>query len=148
MTRHLLPFEHERDRMSSVKPIYGVNKKLVVSFTVLEWIYWGIMGSFGSYFVTWMLHIGYAQSFVSILLIVYLVSGMLGQFVLSSLCDQWRTNKKIFLFGVAAAAVAQLGMYFSKSKWILTACYVCYGFFPGPWVLYWTHGYCVAFMAI
>ena len=118
--------------MPNIQPACGVDKKIVVSFTALELIYWGIMGSFGAYFVAWMLHIGYAQSFVSMLLILYLISGMIGQFVLSSLCDRLRTNKRVFLFGVTAAAAAQLGMYFSQSTWVLVACYVCYGFFLGP----------------
>lgn len=118
--------------MPNIQPVCGVDQKTVASFAALELIYWGIMGSFGAYFVAWMLHIGYAQSFVSILLILYLLSGMTGQFVLSGLCDRLRTNKRVFLFGVTAAAAAQLGMYFSKSTWMLVACYACYGFFLGP----------------
>lgn len=111
---------------------WKVDKKTVARFAVLDGIYWGIMGSFGSYFVAWVLNRGCSQSFVSIMLTIYLFSGLAGQFTLSSLCDKLQTNKKIFLLGVAVAGVAQLEMYFTQSRLLLAVCYAFYGFFLGP----------------
>lgn len=111
---------------------FNTGKKNVVRFAVLDGVYWGIMGSFGAYIVTWELDRGFSQSIVSLLLAIYFVSGFAGQFVLSSLCDRLRTNKNVFLFGITAAGAAQLGMYFSDSQLWFALCYAGYGFFLGP----------------
>ena len=37
--------------MPNIQPVCGVDQKTVASFAALELIYWGIMGSFGAYFV-------------------------------------------------------------------------------------------------
>lgn len=114
--------------MSNIKP----DRKNVILFSLLEGFFWSIMGSFGAYLVAWALSRGFAQSFVSFLLAIYYVTGFFGQFVLSSLCDRVRTNKKIFMAGVLAAGIAQLGMFFSDSKVLFALCYAGYGFFIGP----------------
>lgn len=110
----------------------GVDKKMVTRFAVLDGIYWGIMSSFGAYFVAWGLHRGFSQSFVSGMLIVYLISGLIGQFTLSSLCDKLRTNRKVFLLAVLIAGLAQLGMYFTQNLFVLAVCYAFYGFCLSP----------------
>lgn len=113
--------------------VQQAEKKTVVRFAALEGIYWTIMASFGSFAVAWMLDLGYTQSFVSGLLVVYLLSGFAGQFYLSSLCDRLRTNRKVFLAGVLLAAAAQLGMWFSVDcPPVFAVCYACYGFTLGP----------------
>lgn len=111
---------------------FKTDKRIVVRFAALEGVYWGIMASFGSYLVAWALDRGFTQSFVSLLLAIYFVSGFTGQFALSNLCDRLRTNKKVFLFGIIAAGAAQLGMYFSASQLSFALCYAGYGFFLGP----------------
>lgn len=109
-----------------------VDKRTVVRFAILEGVYWGIMGSFGAFLVAWALARGFHESFVSVLLAIYLVSGFTGQFVLSSLCDRLRTNKKIFILGVILAGISQLGMYFVEDTLLFAVFYGCYGFFLGP----------------
>ena len=110
----------------------NMDKKVVARFAVLEGIYWGIMGSFGAFLVAWALNRGFSQSFVSILLVIYLVGGFTGQFVLSSLCDRLRTNKSVFILGIILAGISQLGMYFAKNPLVFAIFYGCYGFSLGP----------------
>lgn len=109
-----------------------VDKRTVVHFAVLEGVYWGIMGSFGTFLVAWALDRGFSQSFISVLLAIYLVGGFTGQFVLSSLCDRLRTNKKIFILGIILAGIFQLGMYFVEKPLLFAVFYGCYGFSLGP----------------
>lgn len=107
-------------------------KRTVSRFAILEGIYWAIMGSFGCFLVAWTLDRGFVQSFIGVLLAIYLVSGFAGQFFMSSLCDRLRTNKKIFILGVFAAGISQLCMYFAEEPFLFAFFYGCYGFFLGP----------------
>lgn len=105
-----------------------VDKRLKIKFSLLEGTFWSIMGAYGAYVVSWALSEGYTQSFVSLLVIVNLVAGFLGQLIFSSLCDKRQTHKNVFLFGIVIVGINLLVLYFIKAPWLFLLCYAAYSF--------------------
>lgn len=109
-----------------------IQKGVMLHFGCFDAIFWCIMATFGSYVVALALARGYSKSVISIMVAGYLVSAFSGQFFWSSMCDQLRTNKKVFLIGVSLTFVTQLLLYFSQSQIMFGFLYVCLGFTLQP----------------
>lgn len=107
-------------------------KKIAVRFAVLEGVYWSIMASYAAYVASFGLSRGYAQGLVSVMIAVYMLCALAGQFFWGSMCDKLRTNKKIFILGVMLAGLAQLGMYFAEQPLLFGILYGLFGFLLGP----------------
>ncbi|MGB4661046.1 MAG: MFS transporter [Mobilitalea sp.] len=106
--------------------------QLAVRFAIIEGFYWAIFATFASFITAFGLSRGYAQSTVSIMVAIYMIGAFAGQFVWGSVCDKLRTNKKVFLLGIGAAGILQLGLYFFTNPILFTVLYGVFGFMLGP----------------
>ncbi len=107
-------------------------KQPALRFAMIEAAYWSIFATFGSFITTFGLSRGYSQSSVSIMVAIFMIGSFTGQFVLGSVCDKLRTNKKVFLVGISTACLLQLGMYFISNQIVFSVLYGLYGFMLGP----------------
>ncbi len=107
-------------------------KSKVLKFTFVQLFYWSIWASFAAFAITYGLARGYSQSSVSIMVACYYVFAFIGQFLWGSIADKMRTNKWVFLIGIVAGEIMQLGMYFSKSMPVYLAFYLCLGLLMAP----------------
>ena len=105
------------------------DKALKRGFTLLEMFYWMTCGSFNTYMVSYLTAVrGVSASGAGLMLALVMASACAGQFILGSLCDKRQNNRRVFIFGMGATILLQLGIYFSPSLWLLGAFYVALGF--------------------
>ena len=71
---------------------------------------------------------GVSASGAGLMLALVMASACAGQFIIGSLCDKRQNNRRVFIFGMGATILLQLGIYFSPSLWLLGAFYVALGF--------------------
>ncbi len=107
-------------------------KSKVLKFTFVQLFYWSIWASFAAFAITYGLARGYSQSSCSVMVACYYVFAFIGQFLWGSIADKMRTNKWIFLIGIVAGEIMQLGMYFSKSMPVYLAFYLGLGLLMAP----------------
>lgn len=106
--------------------------RTAVRFAVVEGVYYAIFATFASFVAAFCLARGYSQALVSVLVAVYMLCSFAGQFLWGSMCDRFRTNKKIFLLGVAAGGVIQLVMLFTQNRLLFAVAYGMFGLMLGP----------------
>lgn len=105
------------------------DKALKRGFTLLEMLYWTTCGTFNTYMVSYLTAVrGVSASGAGLMLALVMGSACAGQFIIGSLCDKRQNNRRVFIFGMAATILLQLGIYFSPSLWLLGAFYVALGF--------------------
>jgi len=109
----------------------STSSALVRRFSLIEWTYWSINGSFRSYVMAYTLSRGYAQSWASNMLAIASLSGLLGLVFWSALSDRLRTNRKTFLACLALILVANLGMFFVPNQTVYFWMYMLLGFVDG-----------------
>lgn len=110
------------------------DKKVVIGFSLLDGLYWGFYAVFVGFITTYLLECGMTNSFLSILLAVFMVCSFVGAFFWGSLCDKYHTNRKVFLLEFTISAVIALLIFFA-AKWNLMAAAVLYpifGFLSAP----------------
>ena len=92
------------------------DKALKRGFTLLEMFYWMTCGSFNTYMVSYLTAVrGVSASGAGLMLALVMASACAGQFILGSLCDKRQNNRRVFIFGMGATILLQLGIYFSPS---------------------------------
>lgn len=110
-----------------------INQKAISKkFIVLEPLFWCIFATFGNYISALSLSRGYSQSITSIMVAAYMSFAFIGQFAWGSICDRFRTNKKVFMLGITSAALLYIAIYFSASPILFVIFYACLGFMLGP----------------
>jgi PPP family 3-phenylpropionic acid transporter len=108
--------------------------KTVIAFSMLDGLYWGFYAVFVGYITTYFLECGMSNSFLSIMLAVFMVCSFAGAFFWGGLCDRHHTNKNVFIPEFTASVATALVIFF-LAKWNLWAAAVLhpvFGFLSAP----------------
>lgn len=104
-------------------------KYLRRGFSALQMLYWCSVGSSATYIVSYMTAVRNASATLTgTLLAVYMLCGVLGQFVINSICDKCQNNRKVFMAGMLISLMLWLGVYFSPNLPLLFGLYGLFGF--------------------
>jgi len=105
------------------------DKYLRRGFSALQMLYWCSVGSSATYIVSYMTAVRQASATLTgTLLAVYMLCGVLGQFVVNSICDRCQNNRRVFMAGMLASLMLWLGVYFSPNMPLLFILYGLFGF--------------------
>jgi len=108
--------------------------KTLISFSLLDGLYWAFASTFTGFIATYLLECGMSNSFLSIVLAVFMGCSFAGSFFWGSKCDKCHTNRKIFLFEYAAAVILSIVIFFMAkvNLWIAAGLYPIFGFLYAP----------------
>ena len=111
-----------------------VNTKTILSFSILDAIYWAFYAASAGFLSTYMLECGMSNSFLSIDLAFFMVFSFFGAFFWGGLCDKKRSNKKIFIPEFILTVIVALGIFFfgKINIWISAVLYPVFGFLSAP----------------
>lgn len=111
-----------------------VSLKSLVSFSVLDGLYWAYFACFGGFISTYLLACGLSSSLLSILMAVYMGCAFAGAFFWGGLCDKKKTNKKIFIPEYILSFTFAFISWFMASRNLLISAvfYLLFGFFTAP----------------
>ena len=110
------------------------NTKLVIGFSLLDGLYWGFYAVFVGYIATYLLECGMSNSFLSIMLAVFMVASFFGAFFWGGQCDKHHTNKKVFIPEFIGAVLISLVIFFAAkwNLWVAAVLYPVFGSFSAP----------------
>ena len=104
-------------------------KYLRRGFSALQMLYWCSVGSSATYIVSYMTAVRNASATLTgSLLAVYMLCGVLGQFVINTVCDKYQNNRMVFMTGMLISLALWLGVYFSPNMALLFVLYGLFGF--------------------
>lgn len=111
-----------------------VDNKTILSFSILDAIYWGFYASSAGFLTSYMLECGLSSTFLSIVLAIFMVFSFAGAFFWGGLCDKKKSNKKIFIPEFIGAVCIALFIYFMADKNVMVSalCYPLFGFIVAP----------------
>lgn len=109
------------------------SKKIYIRLTILLISYWAFFASFLGFITTYLLAQGISNTFLSILVALYMLSSFLGSFFWGDLCDKFQTNKKVILFCLLCGAISISIVFFMvKNPIVLVIFYSIMGFVVQP----------------
>lgn len=110
------------------------SQRTVVGFSLLDGLYWGFYAVFVGYIATYLLDCGMSNSFLSIMLAVFMVCSFFGAFFWGGQCDKHHTNKKVFIPEFIGSVLIALLIFFAAkwNLWIAAVLYPVFGFFSAP----------------
>jgi|LAHS01.1.fsa_nt_gb predicted MFS family arabinose efflux permease len=108
--------------------------KVIVGFSLLDGLYWGFYAVFVGYIATYLLDCGMSNSFLSIMLAVFMLCSFFGAFFWGGQCDKHHTNKKVFIPEFIAAVIVAFVIFFAAkwNLWIAAVLYPVFGFLSAP----------------
>ncbi|MFW6264856.1 MAG: MFS transporter [Bacillota bacterium] len=106
-------------------------KKQLMKFSTLQWFFWSSWATYGAYLVYYLSDIGYSNIEIGTIMSVRTILGLLGEPILGYLSDLYKTNKKIFILGMLAIAVAVLPFPY-YNWWLILISTGIVGFFWAP----------------
>lgn len=85
--------------------------KVLIRFIALQVTYWCGYAAMPAYIGAFLLSKGISNTLLSLLIALYMLCAFAGQFFWGSMCDRLHTNRRIFIFGNAAALALNLAIY-------------------------------------
>ena len=110
------------------------SSRTVIGFSLLDGLYWGFYAVFVGYIATYLLDCGMSNSFLSILLAVFMVCSFIGAFYFGGLCDKYHTNKNVFIPEFLISVGIAIVIFFAAkwNLWIAAMLYPVFGFLSAP----------------
>jgi PPP family 3-phenylpropionic acid transporter len=108
--------------------------RTLIGFSLLDGLYWGSYAVFVGYIATYLLDCGMSNSFLSIMLAIFMVCSFLGAFFWGGQCDKHHTNKNVFIPEFIGSVLISLVIFFAAkwNLWIAAVLYPIFGFFSAP----------------
>ncbi|MFW5982220.1 MAG: MFS transporter [Halanaerobiaceae bacterium] len=106
-------------------------KKQLMKFSTLQWFFWSSWATYGAYLVYYLSDIGYNNIEIGTIISIRTILGLLGEPILGYLSDLYKTNKKVFILGMLAIAVAVLPFPY-YNWWLILISTGIIGFFWAP----------------
>ena len=111
-----------------------ISTKTLVTFSILDGLYWAYYACFGGYISTYLLACGMTSSVLSIVMAVFMGCSFIGAFFWGGLCDKKKTNKKVFIPEFALSFTSAFISWFMASRSLPVSCifYILFGFLSAP----------------
>lgn len=111
-----------------------VQSKTIISFALLDSIYWAFYACFAGFITTYLLQCGLSNALLSIDLACFMLCAFIGAFFFGGQCDKHMSNKKIFLPEFLIAVITALIIYFlaEKNVYLSAILYPLFGFLAVP----------------
>jgi len=110
-----------------------MTKKLCFGFAVLEISFWSFHASFMGFVSAYLLSKGMSNTFLSILIAVYLFTAFIGSFVWGIISDKYNTNKKVLMIELLGSGILMYFLYFNGGNTgIVALVYPLLGFLVQP----------------
>lgn len=96
-----------------------VSTKTLLTFAFLDAIYWGFGAASNGFLSSYLLSCGMSNSFLSIVLAIYMLCSFFGAFYWGGMCDKLKSNKKVFIPELLLTLLAALGIYFGAKSHVM-----------------------------
>ncbi len=110
-----------------------MKKKYWIGFSLLEISYWCFHASFIGFLMSYLLTKNITNTRISIFLVFYLLTALLGSFIWGIVCDRFQTNRKVSIACFLIAGFVMYGIFFSEGNIaMLAVLYPVLGFVALP----------------
>lgn len=109
-----------------------INRGQKIRFGVIQATYWCSIASFSFFAIAFVRSKGISATFIGVMLAVFMLSAVIGQFFWGAICDKFQSNKRVFLLTNALMLTFTLLFYFSSSQSLLLITYAFMGFLQAP----------------
>lgn len=111
-----------------------IQTKTIISFALLDSIYWAFYACFAGFITTYLLQCGLSNTLLSIDLACFMLFAFIGAFFWGGRCDKHMSNKKIFIPEFISTVLIAVIIYFlaSQNVYLSALLYPLFGFLAVP----------------
>ena len=103
-----------------------------IRFGIIQASYWCSIASLPVFAVAYVRSKGISATYIGIMLAVFMLSAVVGQFFWGAICDRFQSNKKVFILTNALLLCVSILFYLSPSPVMLLSTYAILGFIQSP----------------